>query len=271
MAALPKLAERRDRKIAQAPDELLAVEKRVASDLQNKRRELDATTAEIAATTTQNYLNGLDLPDVTAPLRLRAEIDALDATLDDVRAARREAIEATYKATATAKREQAQQLRRDAERTRASAAKLLEELARVEGCPYQTGVAGVTVEGLAVHRTPLSARLENEARAIEQQANEQSQRPAADHGMAEADSVEELVVIVTGDALNLAPRLDSIVTWAADAEAAARAAYRKAHTGDEPSSVLFHVEWERGKLALSRCRVETPPDPETASRPPSTF
>ena len=271
MAALPKLAERRDRKIAQAPDELLAVEKRVASDLQNKRRELDATTAEIAATTTQNYLNGLDLPDVTAPLRLRAEIDALDATLDDVRAARREAIEATYKATAQDLRALRDAKRRDAEKTRKTAAKLLEELARVEGVDFMPGVAGVTENGLAVHRTPLSQRLENAARQLDQQANEQSQRRAADAGMAEAADAGELLVTVTGDPLNVSARADLLVAWAEEAEAAARAAYRKAHTGDEPSSVLFHVEWERGKLALSRCRVETPPDPETASRPPSTF
>ena len=271
MAAVAHLADILTKKTADRPTQLWEAERKASADLASLKSAHAAAVSDIAAQTVAMYADNGEAPDCSLPLRLQTQIDATSAAVDAVRMQRREAIEATYKATAQDLRALRDAKRRDAEKTRKTAAKLLEELARVEGVDFMPGVAGVTENGLAVHRTPLSQRLENAARQLDQQANEQSQRRAADAGMAEAADAGELLVTVTGDPLNVSARADLLVAWAEEAEAAARAAYRKAHTGDEPSSVLFHVEWERGKLALSRCRVETPPDPETASRPPSTF
>ena len=259
-------------KIADRPTQLLAAEHRASADLADLRRDLTTAVADVAAATAAHYADGGPAPDTSKPAALQAQIDAVSEAIDAVRDQRRDALEQTYRLNAAAKFDEAKAKRAESEAVAAKTAALLEDLARVEGCAYVPGVAGATVGGIVVRSTPLSKRLEAEARALEIRANELDRQPAQCSGEAEAADVDGLLAIACGDPLTIGPTRAELLTWATEAAASARAGYRKSHADAEPASILLHIEWEDGALQRRNraghdpCRVETPADADAVFR-----
>jgi len=202
------------------------------------------------------------------------EVVALSSAIDAARRARHTAIVAAWHAEAELKREQAAQLRDEANVRQERTDALLGELREHEGIDYVPGFNPAIVGpagGLSHPPTygldascPRTMQLRYQADALDKEADELMRRKVRNSGAVTGGDATELLAAVLRDPFRMGPTLVQIAKWIAGAEPPARERWaevrRSRHqpADDAAWTPTFALAWKAG-VVLDTSEVR-PPD-----------
>lgn len=219
--------------------------------------------------------------------RAKAELEALESSINAARRRRAAAIRDLYKAQAADLRREAANLIGGADKRQQKTDKLLAELQAYEGCTYRPyrpmdhvpGVAGQPQK--VIVRLPQTEWMRQSAQHLETQAEALESRPVNNGGGRTAYTLDDLIALLYSDAEQIMPRELDVREWAEPLECAAWQRIRK--TPFRAAWVTFHLACDNSEILKERSSVklaavhkderEKVPEtvPERAVRTPQDF
>lgn len=236
-------------------------------ELQAKRQELaharDTASDAVLAQALGKRSGGAAVSHV---VEIERSVAALaEATLVAIARARErrvEAIRAVWQAEADELRQQAADLRAEAERREARTRQLLDELREHEGCDYVPAYHVLEYARGYADPVPItiprSESLRNQAAALERRADEVARRLVQDAGMITAASRDELLQRIEAlDPFQLGPALHEVEAWVAGEEPAVLARLERLSSEHrERARLEYRLVWRGGRVSQAESRIE---------------